>query len=1023
MQSFAAKISCLITFLFLFAVQASTAQQTKDYIFTHYTKSSGIISHQVNTIVQDNEGYMWLGTTNGLQRFDGIRFKSFVHIENDETSLPSNPVWQAMMDKKNNLWLLMADGTVGIFDRKQFVFHRYPSTFKNPPSPNTSLKRLVCDEQGNLFYIIAGSEVITWNEKAQEFSYRHNFFKQKDNWRINDFAQQPGTRHYWMAIEGVGLAVYNAVTNQLSYPGSNTEKLNAVDRYREFNCMHLFFDNQHRLWTTVIKQQNIFISAYQMDSSKFYINNLQLSNGDNKLIEFKRFFQQKDGPVWVYGFHLLAKYLSDKSNFQSVTNGYQFSHSIAYEMVHSLYEDREKNIWVCTDNNGLYRFNPENEFFTNVSPVNYLTKQPGESSLLSFAPTKWGSILAGTYSEGLYEYDKNFNQLPVTIKGLNAATATIWCMTVSKDSSLIWMGTKGGFYSVDEKTRAASFHQFPVLANSIVRQISVDKDDNLWLGTDNIGILKINSADIKHRVSQTVSPIDAIPQVQVNKLMLDKKNRVWIGTPENGLYVLDAVSNKLLMHFGEKEKLARELPERGISSILEYNDSMFIITTATRVVVYNEKSNKLFLLGKPGFVSGFITAVEKDDQNYLWLTSTSGLYHISVSKRIFAQYEREDGIDNDHFTQSASCMLPDGHILFGSTSNILVFDPKKMQLLDLHSDIVITDVKVMNKPLNVDSVLALPELELSYKENSVMIELSQLMYSGVNLVKYRMEGLETEWHLADKDLQAVYSYLPTGRFNFLVTVMDENGKESPPKSLLIIKVNSPVWKSWWFYSLVALGIGALLFWLDRERMSRKQAIQQMRADIGKDLHQEVNTALGNITILSEMARLKTDTEPGKSKEFIEQIQSRSRNMMASLDDMLWTINPDNDSTEKMMLRLKEFIEGLKIKYNVQAYLLVDKKAELLDLNMKQRKDIFWLYRGGIENVIKCGGDNCRLHITYERPTLIYTLEFDIAKVDLQQLTNLRQRNELTEKLSKLKATLDVETHKMSHVFILKIPVL
>jgi len=1004
-------------------VQSSTAQQTKDYIFTHYTKNSGIISHQVNTIVQDNEGYMWLGTTNGLQRFDGIRFKTFSHIENDETSLPSNPVWQVMMDKKNNLWLLMADGTVGIFDRKQFVFHSYPAVFKNPPSPNTSLKRLVCDEQGNLFYLIARSELITWNEKAQEFSYRHNFFKQKDDWRINDFVQQPGTRNYWMAIEGGGLAVYNAASNQLNYTGSNIEKITAVDRYREFNCNNLFFDNQHRLWTTVIKQKNISISAYQIDSNKFYINNLQLSNGDNKLIEFKRFFQQKDGPVWAYGFHLLAKYLSDKSIFQSVTNGYQYSHSIAYEMVHCLYEDREKNIWVCTDNNGLYRFNPENEFFTNVSPLNYSTKQPGQSSLLSFAPTKWGTILAATYSEGLYEYDKNFNQLPLTIKGLNAATTVIWCMTLSKDSSMIWMGTNGGFYSVNQKTRTATFHKLPVLTNHSLRQINEDRDGNLWLGTDNIGVLKISIGDITNSVSQTASPIDILPSVQVNKLMIDKKNRVWIGTPENGLYVLDASSNTLLMHFGDKVESGRKLPERGISSVLEYNDSLFVITTATRVVIYNEKSNRLILLGKPGFISGFITAVEMDDQNYLWLTSTSGLYHISVSKRIFTQYEREDGIDNDHFIQSASCKLPNGRILFGSTNDILAFNPVKTQQFDLHSDVVITDVKVMNKPMNVDSVLSLPELELGYKENSVIIELSQLMYAGVNLVKYRMEGLETNWNLADKNLQAVYSYLPTGRFNFLVTVMDENGKESPPKSLLIIKVNSPAWKSWWFYSLATLGIGALLFWLDRERMNRKQAIQQMRADIGKDLHQEVNTALGNITILSEMARLKTDSEPEKSKEFIEQIQTRSRNMMASLDDMLWTINPDNDSTEKMMLRLKEFIEALKSKYNVQAYLLVDKKAESLDLNMKQRKDIFWLYRGGIENVIKCGGDNCRLHITYERPTLIYTLEFDIAKVDLQQLTNLRQRNELTEKLSKLKATLDVETHKMSHVFILKIPVL
>lgn len=1015
----AARFYFLILYLFLFAVQPIAAQQTRDYIFTHYSKSSGIISHQVNTIVQDNEGYMWLGTTNGLQRFDGIRFKSFGHIENDETSLPSNPVWQVMMDKKNNLWLLMADGTTGIFDRKRFVFRSFPTLFKNPPSPNTALKKLICDEQGNLFYLIAGSEIITWNEKAQQFSYRHNFFKQKDNWHINDFTQQPGTSNYWMAIDGGGLAVYNAATKQLSYAGSNIEKVTAVDRYRELNCSSIFFDKQHRLWTAGTGK-DVIINCYQPDSNQFYISNLKLSAPGNRYIDFKRFFQQKDGPVWAYGLRLFAKYLDDKRGFQFVDNGYKYSYSIAYEMVHCLYEDREENIWVCTDNNGLYRFNPGNEFFSNLTPVNYQTREPVQGAVLSFSAARWGGFLCGTWNEGLYQYDSTMAQVPVNIKGINSATASIWCMYPSADSNTTWMGTDGGFYALDQKNKSARLYKLPALNNSTVRQITEDKNGGLWLGTSNAGVIRIEN---KNRIQETVSAAGAIPGDQVNKMMVDTKNRLWVGTPENGLYVLDAANGKLLMHFGDKEATERKLPERGISSVLEYNDSLFIITTATRVAIYNSRKNQISLLGRPGFISGFITGVEKDNAGSLWLTSTSGLYHINVAKRIFAKYEREDGIDNDHFTQSASGRLPDGRILFGSTNNILAFDPAKTQQFDLHSDIVITDVKVMNKAMNVDSILSLPELELSYKENSVIIELSQLMYSGVNLVRYRMDNLEKNWNIADKNNQAIYNYLPPGRYNFLVTTMDENGKESPAKSLLIIKINSPIWKSWWFYSLVMLAAGALLFWLDRERMNRKQAIQQMRADIGKDLHQEVNTALGNITILSEMARLKTDTEPQKSKEFIEQIQTRSRNMMSSLDDMLWAINPDNDSTEKMMLRLKEFIEGLKNKHNVQAYLLVDKKAEQLNLNMKQRKEIFWLYRGGIENVIKCGGDNCRLHITYEKPTLIYTLEFDIAKVDMQQLTNLRQRNELTGKLSKLKATLDVETHKMSHVFILKIPVL
>ncbi len=145
------------------------AQQPKQYPFTHYNMESGLISNQVNSIIQDRQGYIWMGTTDGLQRFDGTRYKAFRHIDNDSTSIPSNPVWQLLLDKKDNLWLLMADGRVGIFNTHNFKFQEVPAHFKKPVSPNTFLKQLKTDDSGNIFYLIGGSEFITWNEKAGEF--------------------------------------------------------------------------------------------------------------------------------------------------------------------------------------------------------------------------------------------------------------------------------------------------------------------------------------------------------------------------------------------------------------------------------------------------------------------------------------------------------------------------------------------------------------------------------------------------------------------------------------------------------------------------------------------------------------------------------------------------------------------------------------------------------------------------------------------------------------------------------------
>ncbi|MEI9810235.1 MAG: hypothetical protein WDO16_21515 [Bacteroidota bacterium] len=145
-------------------------------------------------------------------------------------------------------------------------------------------------------------------------------------------------------------------------------------------------------------------------------------------------------------------------------------------------------------------------------------------------------------------------------------------------------------------------------------------------------------------------------------------------------------------------------------------------------------------------------------------------------------------------------------------------------------------------------------------------------------------------------------------------------------------------------------------------------------------------------------------------------------MTLAMDDILWSINPDNDSMKNFMLRFREYIDALKNQYNVQIDILVDKKAEALQLKMKMRNDVFWLFKGGITNAVKTGAANCRIHINYEKPDLIYTLKFDTAAIDITKLNNLRQRNELTNKLEQLNAKLDFKEHKENAVFVLSIPV-
>jgi len=410
------KHSLYIFFVLLFSQQLSGQdQKTKQYSFAHYGTSDGLASNEVTRIMQDEDGYLWIGSNNGLQRFDGLRYLSFRNRKNDPSSLPHNYVQQLLLDKKKKLWILTGDGKVGIFDTKNFTYQEVTVKVKNERIISIE-RELVEDEEGNLFLLFHNHEFITWNEKQKEFSTAHNFIPFPAGWKFVDFIQQPGTKKYWIGRRE-GLAVYNRQTNQFSYAGHNVEKEGIIDKFGTVPVPNnLFFDKQGRLWFDAWIGMPV-IYAYDIKNNQSVLEKFDLLPLFKKYYETKGFIQQKNGTIWVRGLGVFAEYLEKEKQFRQVYNGYQGEQSIAYEMVNDLFEDKEENIWVTTRNNGLYRFNPGEQFFTNVRNINRMSGQPGDGSVMSFIQAKQGSILAGAWGDGLYRYDSNFKILPLNIRG------------------------------------------------------------------------------------------------------------------------------------------------------------------------------------------------------------------------------------------------------------------------------------------------------------------------------------------------------------------------------------------------------------------------------------------------------------------------------------------------------------------------------------------------------------------------------------------------------------------------------
>ena len=620
------KHSLHIFFLLLLAI-TSAGQGSRKYSFTHYGVSSGLASNEAITSLQDEQGFIWIATNNGLQRFDGQRYLGFRHQKNNPSSIPHNYIVQLLLDKKKNLWVLTGDGKVGIFDTKWFTYHEMTVNVKNT-KVLTIERKLIEDGQGNLFLLFHHNEFVTWNEKNREFSAAYNFISFPPDWQVSDCIQQPGTTKYWIG-GGKGLAVFDRQTKQLSYKGHNVANEAVIDKFGHIPGARLFIDKRSRLWFDAwMGSPAIFI--YDLKKNEPVLDRYDLISTVDGYHETSGFLEQQDGTIWIKGLNVFGRYQEKEKKFVPVYNGYVGEQSIDYDRINDFFEDRDNNIWVTTNNNGLYSFNPSEQFFSNIRHINRVTKLPGKGAMMSFILTKQRTMLAGTWGDGLYRYDSNYRTVPLNIRGIDEKNPPwIWGMCLSADSNTIWMGAQPGVYAVNQTTQSATYYNPAIMQNRTVRQVAADKYGNLWMGTQSLGLFKWTADNGQQKFEDGVKMFTTIPINQVAKLFICNKGYVWAGTSDFGLYVIDPATDKVVYHFGSKEPEERKLPRDAITSVMQYDDTTMVIA-ANGLYFFNTKKEKIIkTISLPESNTGNMASMEKDKNGYIWLSFTNGIFRVN----------------------------------------------------------------------------------------------------------------------------------------------------------------------------------------------------------------------------------------------------------------------------------------------------------------------------------------------------------------------------------------------------------
>jgi ligand-binding sensor domain-containing protein len=1014
----------LFPFIILFiSAQFVFAQQEKLYPFAHFNLNNGLAAYNANTIVQDKDGFVWIGTINGLQRFDGHKFLTFHRVPGDNRSMPDNYIDHLFLDSRQNLWLVLGNGEVGTFDTRRFVFRK--AKINVGDDRITKLPRkLTEDSDGNLLYIIYGHEITSYNSKLNEFSPTNSNVLLPPNWKAIGLVEQPSAKRYWIATDS-GMCVFNTRTRAVSYRGHNTEKIGFIERFGgNVRYQNLMLDDSSRLWytTNAVAGSIPSINCYSILTDSQIVGQQALMSQIKTEYDVKRILYQDDGSVWLTGMNSFMKYNPGLHRFVPVSSG-PTDREINFEEVNYLFEDREKNIWLSTSNNGVYIFKPSNPLFTSVRHFNRSAKTFDEGAVIALTHDSGNTLFASVTADGLHKFDiddKAYPEKPCTPD--EKKPYTIWSICPLKDGRTFWMGTSSGIVVYDNITGTSEYHNPAMLGNKLIRSIAEDKLGNIWLALPAAGVFKWNSEKGTKDFESGFVKFNGTPQNLIEKITVDSKGFVWVCTLMNGVYKIDPATDKIIEHLTSSGPEGHRLLSDAATDAFEYDDTTMIFPTGA-LNFYNTRTGVITPVSSAdGLPSDIVRSIEKDKRNHLWLGMFNGLCRMNVAKKSFTYYDRNDGMANDNFNYSSSTHLKDGRLVFGTTTDLVIFNPEQLNSSGKPGNVYITEFRVKNRPLSVDSLFRLQKVELGPGQDFITIGFSGLsFYNNKWSYYYKMDGLDKEWKNTNGIFQVNYNYLPAGTYTFEVRAENADGVTSDEITRMKIVVQPPLLKSWWFYSIVILFVAFILYMIDRERMRKNEMIQKMRSDIASSLHGEVNSALNKINILSEMARIKAEKEPAKAPEFFEQIHQKSHEMIVAMDDMLWSIAPENDSMGKTIDRLREYIDALKNRHAANIDLLVDRGIESLQLNMKLRYELFVLMKEGIRSVLQAGTKNCKVHIGEQEHGLLYTLEISNKNCDLQQLNNLIQQIELERRLNSINATLNSKMHKFTSVFDLYVP--
>ena len=894
----------LVALLCFFLVSAGSflSAQAPKLKFKHITNEQGLSNSTIENIYQDKRGFMWFGTRDGLNRYDGFQITTFKYDPKDSTSISDNYIQSIYEDRDGNIWVGTING-LNRFNARKNNFKRYQHAPANPSSvSNNHITCIYQDSKHRIWISTFGGGINLYHPATGQFTrFRQNAALPASLNNNNVYYIFEDSRsNCWVGTE-TGLQLFNREngsfqTRDILYGPNGGVKNYSIRLIAEDKAGNLLLGTS---------DNGLILFNSQLNTFKLYSHrDIDPSSLSGNLI--RSIVVGKNGNTWVGcvngGLNLFDPVSEKFFNYQNQPDD---PLSLSQRTVSALFEDNQGNLWAGTHRGGVNLYTPNTEKFS------LFRQEPNTNSLSyndvkSFCEDRDGNVWIGTDGGGLNLFNptqhsfKHYKYSPANSKTIGSNEV----LDIMQDSEgNIWVSTWGGGLSLYNKS-ADNFTRFinnpadtGTVSSNYVQKVFEDSKKNIWIATYFGGL---NLFDRKRKKftrviqGQNNTRIQGKNMIAINE---DKAGNIWIGTDDGGLNCLNATTGEFTHYFNKDEKN----PDLRIIYV-DAGGRLWIGQSG--LYLFNEKNNSFAVYtNKGGLSEEFIKGIAEDEAGNLWISTSNGITRFNPRTLSFKKYNTADGLQGLEFEANAVLKTKQGQFFFGGTNGFNTFYPENITANSFLPPVYITDFQVFNKKIiagEEDGLLKsdisfTDKIRLSYRESTFSFGFAALNYTAAenNQYAYKLEEWDKDWVNAGTEKKASYTNVSPGEYTFRVKASNNDGVWNEQGHVIKIIITPPFWASWWFRLLVLIVLvsAAVLFY----RFKRNLAIQQLEEQKKEEMHQVQLQFFTNIShefrtplslILGPIEKLQAEDSQSPSNHYYKVIHRNANRLMNLINELM-----------------------------------------------------------------------------------------------------------------------------------------